>query len=172
VLRRLRLSDLALGLDLNEENIYTGSEPFTRQEIFATESFSSIQFLTGENRNDDVTKHLRLLGRFYGGKVLSDKEKALPSDFERALYYFHLALKKSPRSYAVLNDYGWLFSFVANPKQFELAKSYFRASLEANPAQHRALYNLGTIAMTTRTHLQQGLDDLRGCGATNQMGRV
>ena len=155
-----KLSKLTLGFDLSDENLYESSEPLTRQEIFAIESFSAIQFLTGESRNKDLIRNLQLLGRFYGGKYLSDGDRALPSDFDRAFYYFELALQKSSRCYFVLNDLGWLLALVAKPKQLEAAKSCFRESAKANPDQQRAFYNLGTIALSTRD-LPQALSDFQ-----------
>jgi hypothetical protein len=110
--------------------------------VFAIEGFSAVQFLTPANRSEELVRNLRLLGKFYAGKFLTERFRP---DFERAYYYFDLAQIKSRRHYAVLNDLGWLFATVSDPRNPDMAKALFEESLHQNDHQQRALYNLGTI---------------------------
>jgi chaperonin cofactor prefoldin len=139
-----KLSKLISPLTNADENLYAKSDPLTRQEVFAIESFSAVQFLTAEARGNELVANLRLLGRFYAGKFLSDGQTFLP-DFDRSYYYFILAEQKSHRSYGVLNDLGWLFFSVAKPPDWDKGRAFFEESLRSKPDQQRALYNLGTI---------------------------
>jgi hypothetical protein len=123
--------------------MYAKSDALTRQEVFAIESFSAVQFLTAADRGNELVANLRLLGRFYAGKFLSDGQTFQP-DFDRSYYYFILAEQKSHRSYFALNDLGWLFISVAKPLEWERGRAYFEESLRSKPDQQRALYNLGS----------------------------
>ncbi len=151
------LSKLTSVLDRDYENLYANSEWLTRQKILAIESFSAMQFLTAIGRNKELTRNLQLLGKFYGGKFATDA--GLATDFERARYYFDLALQKSDRDYSVLNDSGWLFALVAKPPQRGKARQLFEESLESKPNQQRALYNLGTLCWEkgNREKLKEGI---------------
>jgi TPR repeat protein len=154
------LSKLAPALD-PDQNLYAKSDPLTRQKVFAIESFSAIQFLTPADRSKELITNLRLLGKFYAGKFLSDGQH-LQQDFERSYYYLDLAAQKSHRSYSVLNDLGWLFSVGARPADFDKGRALFGESLRSRPGQQRALYNLGTIALKggNRAGLEQAREYL------------
>jgi hypothetical protein len=158
-----KLSKLISPLTNADENLYAKSDPLTRQEIFAIEGFSAVQFLTAEERGNELVANLRLLGRFYAGKFLSDGQTFLP-DFDRSYYYFILAEQKSHRSYGVLNDLGWLFFSVAKPPDWDKGRAFFEESLRSKPDQQRALYNLGTMLMVVgkgnQAKLEQGRDYL------------
>jgi hypothetical protein len=136
------------------QNLYVKSDPLIRQKIFAIENFSTIQFLTGANRNKELIENLRLLGRFYAGKYISDNPP-LKSDFERSYYYFDLASQKSNRNYTVLNDLGWLFAIAQYPDR---GRAFFEESMRSKPDQQRALYNLGTLEFEkgNRLKLERG----------------
>jgi hypothetical protein len=151
------LSKLTSVLERDYENLYANSEWLTRQKILAIESFSAMQFLTATGRSKELTRNLQLLGKFYGGKFATDA--GLATDFERARYYFDLALQKSNRSYSVLNDSGWLFALIAKPPQRAKARQLFEESLESKPGQQRALYNLGTLCWEkgNREKLKEGI---------------
>jgi chaperonin cofactor prefoldin len=138
-----KLSKLISPLTNADENLYAKSDSLTRQEVFAIESFSAVQFLTAADRGNELVANLRLLGRFYAGKFLSDGQVFQP-DFDRSHYYFVLAEQKSHRSYFVLNDLGWLFTSVAKPPDWDKGSALFEESLRSKPDQQRALYNLGS----------------------------
>ena len=116
----------------------------TRQRVFAIEGFSAIQFLTPANRSEELVRNLRLLGKFYAGKFLTER---FAPDFERAYYYLDLAQIKSRRHYKALNDLGWLFATVSAPPNPDAAKALFEESFRQNDRQQRALYNLGTALL-------------------------
>lgn len=139
--RRLaRLSD-RLNLD---QNLYGESDPITRQEILALESFAATQFLASPDREMQVIANLRLLGKFYADKFVSGK-RMVEADFERALYYFTLECDKSARDIRALNDLGWLYMEVATAKDLDRARTLCVESLRINPDQQRPNYNLGTM---------------------------
>ncbi len=150
----VRLSPAALDLD---QNLYAKSDALARQRLFAIEGFSAVQFLTPHNRSAELISNLRLLGKFYAGKFLTERYN---SDFERAYYYFDLAQVKSRRNYAVLNDLGWLFTIVADPPNPDMAKALFDESLRQNDNQQRALYNLGTVLFdrSDQARLRKAMD--------------
>ena len=158
-----KLGKLISPLTNADENLYAKSDPLTRQEVFAIEGFSAVQFLTAADRGNELVANLRLLGRFYAGKFLSDGQVFQP-DFDRSHYYFVLAEQKSHRSYFVLNDLGWLFVSVAKPPDWDRGRALFEESLRSQPAQQRALYNLGTMVMVlekgNQPKLEQGRDYL------------
>jgi FtsZ-binding cell division protein ZapB len=58
-----RLARLADRLNL-DQNLYQESDPITRQEILALESFAATQFLASPGREKEVIANLRLLGKF------------------------------------------------------------------------------------------------------------
>lgn len=155
-----KLSKLISPLTNADENLYAKSDPLTRQEVFAIESFSAIQFLTAADRGNELVANLRLLGRFYAGKFLSDGQGFQP-DFDRSYYYFILAEQKSHRSYCVLNDLGWLFIAVAKPTDWDKGRAFFEESLRSKPDQQRALYNLGTMLMVLEKGNQARLEQAR-----------
>src|ERR1035437_3939832 len=66
-----KLSKLIPPLTNLEVNLYAKADPLTRQEVFAIESFSAVQFLTAADRSNELIANLRLLGRFYAGKSSS-----------------------------------------------------------------------------------------------------
>ena len=67
----------------------------------------------------------------------TNRSRTAASDFERAQYYFELALDKFARPFSVLNDLGWLFAAIANPPDFDRARSAFEESLRRKPKQQR-----------------------------------
>lgn len=136
-----RLAGLVRRLQF-DENLYDVLDPVKRQEIFALENFAAIQFLTSADSQRGVIECLRLLGKFYQDKFKSEK-RALHGDFERAQYYFSLAVQKSNRTdISALNDLG---SLMYTGSQGDKARELFEESLEVCPDQQRALYDLGTI---------------------------
>jgi hypothetical protein len=155
-----KLSKLIPPLTNLEVNLYAKADPLTRQEVFAIESFSAVQFLTAADRSNELIANLRLLGRFYAGKFMSDGQVFQP-DFDRSYYYFVLAEQKSHRSYFVLNDYGWLFFSVAKPPEWDKGRAFFEESLRSKPDQQRALYNLGTMLMISEKGNQAKLKQAR-----------
>jgi hypothetical protein len=138
-----RLARLADRLNL-DQNLYQESDPITRQEILALESFAATQFLASPGREKEVIANLRLLGKFYADKFVSGK-RTVESDFERALYYFTLECDKSNRDTCALNDLGWLYMEVAATKDPDRARALDIESLRINPNQQRPNYNLGTM---------------------------
>ncbi len=167
------LNELTPQLDL-DQNLYAKADPDTRQRILVNESIVALELLA-RTSGDETVRRIRLLGKFYAGKFLYDAQPQnhptqngtpLLCDFERALYYFRLALD-SPRAYQALNDLGWLYKWVALPAggaaNTDTGISYFEKSLRAHPHQQRALYNLGTIALerTDEAKLRQALDYLQ-----------
>ena len=138
-----KLGKLISPLTNADENLYAKADSLTRQEVFAIEGFSAVQFLTAADRGNELVANLRLLGRFYAGKFLSEGQVFQP-DFDRSHYYFVLAEQKSHRSYFVLNDLGWLFTSVARPPDWDKGSALFEESLRSKPDQQRALYNLGS----------------------------
>jgi hypothetical protein len=155
-----KLSKLISPLTNADQNLYAKADPLTRQEVFAIESFSAVQFLTPADRGNELITNLRLLGRFYAGKFLSDGQLFQP-DFDRSYYYFVLAEQKSHRSFAVLNDLGWLFSSVAKQPDWDKGRAFYEESLRSQPAQQRALYNLGTMVMVLEKGNQAKLEQAR-----------
>src|ERR1035437_7663889 len=155
-----KLSKLIPPLTNLEVNLYAKADPLTRQEVFAIESFSAVQFLTAADRSNELIANLRLLGRFYAGKFMSDGQVFQP-DFDRSYYYFVLAEQQSHRSYFVLNDYGWLFFSVAKPPNWDKGRAFFEESLRSKPDQQRALYNLGTMLMVSEKGNQAKLKQAR-----------
>lgn len=136
-----RLAGLVRRLEV-DENLYDVLDPVKRQEIFALENFAAIQFLTSADRQTGVIECLRLLGKFYQDKFKSEK-RSLNTDFERAQYYFTLAVQKSNRTdISALNDLG---SLMCTGNQGDKARELFEESLEVCPDQQRALFDLGTI---------------------------
>jgi hypothetical protein len=138
-----RLAELARHLDL-DQNLYADSDPRTRQEILALESFAAMQFVSAGVRAPQIVTNIRLLGKFYADKYLA-AGKGLETDFDRALYYFNLELEKSNRDILALNDLGWLYMQVARVPDADGARAFFLESLDRSPHQQRPLYNLGTI---------------------------
>jgi TPR repeat protein len=138
-----RLADLSTRLNV-DQNLYDQSDPFTRQEILSLEGFAAMQFLASAGRLPEVIRNLRLPGKFYADKYLSSK-RTIEVDFERAFYYYSLERDKSNGDIAALNDLGWLYMEVAQPRNPDRAQDLMLESLRVNPDQQRALYNLGTI---------------------------
>ncbi len=140
------------------ENLYLRCNPEERQEIFAIESFSAAELIapTSIEQDKQFAKYLQLLGKFYGGKFVSEKPPLI-ADLERAQYYLDTALRKSGRDYTVLNDKGWLLA-LATP-QPEMAVKLYEESLLYQPKQQRALYCLGTLCWKKgdKAKLEEGL---------------
>ncbi len=141
------------------ENLYKTLEPLKRQRLYAIESFSALEFLASVDRKE-LIRNLRLLGRFYATKFLTEAPSSLKSDSERALYYFELAAQKSTRSYSAVNDLGWLYSLVFEKP--DIARRLFEESLRSKADQQRAIYCLGTLSLKRgdKTKLTEGMQYL------------
>ncbi len=127
------------------ENLYDRTDLMARQQILSLEHFIGLEFLETGERQEDVARHFRNLGVFYGHKYVSEKKQAR-ADFDRAEYYLRLALEKTRRGFHILNDLGLLYSEFRQPTDPAKAEKYFEESRRVNGNQQRALYNLANIA--------------------------
>jgi hypothetical protein len=150
----------------------------TRQQILSTEKFYPY-VLSGETDQRPVYERmLRYFAQFYWSKFVYERKFGLGQieDLERAEFHLDLAIRKTGRSFFLLNDMGNIqieyykalsLSGRSGPeyetllRQFkDRAALYFRDSIAVHKEQLRAYYNLAYIeAEFVRDSVRGSLED-------------